>query len=191
MKHLTPDSLKSEVLAPQEKPKAVLFWMAGCERCLAAKPSFAALALDAVCDRYLMELKTDEPETLREIARLGMKQWPAIGVYTKRGQPAAAIVGLIEPGSIDSFIRSSIAAASTQKAYSRWEQLRSLSSTAWKVAVGLFRAQNPIAPKGMQEARAAVCEPCYDRKDKSCGVCGCLLKAKQSVRASSCPKGLW
>lgn len=136
-------------------------------------------------------MKPEEPETLREAAKLGMRDWPIFAIYTKKGQPTAAVSKLVEPVLLDDFIRRTIAETTTKKKFSLWQMAKSFADTVIGSFIDLMFARNPIASKPVQAVRASICEPCYDRKDKSCGVCGCLLKAKQMVRASSCPKGLW
>jgi hypothetical protein len=55
-----------------------------------------------------------------------------------------------------------------------------------KAALGLDRCDDATL-----EARRATCATCEHLQDGRCGLCGCLLAAKQRLAGERCPAGKW
>jgi len=48
-----------------------------------------------------------------------------------------------------------------------------------------------LAPKELKEKRVNICQSCNFYKNGLCSVCGCIMKVKAGLIASTCPKGRW
>ena len=85
-------------------------------------------------------------------------------------------------------------------------RIRNLARTAADVVIRAVETGELAAPQAVQAARLAVCERgeglqadqtrdgSCDRwrpSDRTCSACGCHMRAKASLAASSCPLGRW
>jgi hypothetical protein len=55
-----------------------------------------------------------------------------------------------------------------------------------KAALGIDRCDDATL-----DMRRATCATCEHLQDGRCGLCGCLLAAKQRLAGERCPAGLW
>lgn len=188
MEALTAETLPA-VLSPRERPSVVLFWTAGCSLCVAAKEALASLDLKSACDVYAYEMIV--PSDWTEVQRLGMTAWPVVAVYTRKGQPCAAVSSITDADAIDGMIRHALAESTTTSPWGRYRQAMSVIKVALRSFFSILLGQKPFVPLAARQRRVDICQPCHNRVETTCGVCGCQLGLKQAVRASSCPKGLW
>lgn len=58
------------------------------------------------------------------------------------------------------------------------------------IIIGNFRNLFHIRPNYYQ-TRLDICSQCQDKKNIFCGICGCIIKSKISVKNEKCPNSKW
>lgn len=62
-----------------------------------------------------------------------------------------------------------------------------------KAIYATFTGHNVLADQKTVDKRLSLCETCrfFNRDDRQCTVCTCLVDLKVQLKTESCPKGYW